>query len=374
MRQSAFLIMLYAAALAPLADRCRAEGGFESYADYVVIRDGADVVGAVDPLAHSVSLDGAKGPSYVEATEKSNLARDSKIYLLSINIDKDAQPTPEQLSQAWEEGRAKLEAALQNVQASGREIQHKQIERQSELLEHQLQEIRLEYVKVLDELSARQAEAVSSETNIGKGFGEAASRQRELQLQNAGIQARREAIERRVDEVRGQAADAVDNDEIIKELRAILEIREKQLKAVRAVHETGTTTEAELRKVEAEVAQARIDLLKSKRDAELRAGGAALQELNNELSRLVIQSAETEAQLKANQEMMGALRDRIQKDVRGHAEIGALQEKLAALRSRQNEIESRLFSIERQSAELPQGQVTLRPLKQKKADVEAKSS
>src|SRR4029079_5298742 len=114
-------------------------------------------------------------------------------------------------------------------------------------------------------------------------------RLRTLELDRVGVAARREAIERRIDEVRTAGAKSADADPVIAQLTKLLEIRENQLATVQKLYETGSAvTAAEVQEAQGHVAEAKIEVLKAQRAAGEDASGGILRELNNELSTLIV--------------------------------------------------------------------------------------
>jgi hypothetical protein len=119
-----------------------------------------------------------------------------------------------------------------------------------------------------------------------------------------------------------------------------------------------------LQKAEAEMAEARIQLLQAQRAAADRANGAVLQQLNNELSTLFIQSAEVEEKMKA----MGELIQDLQKksNTRAWAEIQDLNSRLRRIRNDQANVEASLKQMipDPQGAPPPEKVIAIRPLEE----------
>ena len=118
-----------------------------------------------------------------------------------------------------------------------------------------------------------------------------------LEIEQVGLQARKEAIQKELAQRAGMNADRAANDNIRQELREILKLREEKAAS-------GLTAD---KKIEAreELVHARIELAR-REEALAGAGGEMLAAMSSQLSELAIQSAQIEAQLK----YVGRQRDR----------------------------------------------------------------
>jgi hypothetical protein len=288
----------------------------------------------------------------------------ASLYKLQVAFLIEADPTEEEMAKAWEAGRSQFEKALREMQAIGRESRMRQLEESLEELTAQQHELDAVSQRLREEIAARRTDSLSSEANIGQGLGEALSRQRELQLDEAGNRARREAVERRIDELRKKAEATSSADPILKELETLVDIRERARTGLRQANQVqaGAVTEAQLAEADAQLAQARVDLLKTRRDTEEQAGGGALRELNNELSQLMVQAAEIQGQQKELNSIIDALRDELRANIQAHAAAERLQQELETVRQRRSHIDARWFEKQREKAEMPQGEISLRPL------------
>jgi hypothetical protein len=342
--------------------------------DYVVLEGGQElaagvlhaVAGTVKPMlpAWKEAAEDVAEPVIVALSMESNgrLSQDASIATLRVYINQALHPTDEQARQMWELARNELEAALRRVQAMGSESRLRQADREMEQLAEQRANAELEAAKLQEELFTRASPAAGSAENLIRGLGEALSRQRELQLNEAGLQARRKAIESRIDQLRAEAEAAAKDDDVIKELRKLVDIREKGVARARAATDVGKALTPVLNEAEGQLAQAKIELLRAVREATERAGGGTLRGMNDELMQLMVRAAEIEAQQKALGAMIDELRAALQQSMHAQAEIGQLEQKLAMLRERYRQVESRLFEKQQQLAEMPRSEISLRPL------------
>jgi len=375
MRRSVAVIILAAAFTAPSAT-CLAQfggaGGARqtgAFQNYVIVEGGQDlspiVLNIVAQTLNPKLPDWPDEPALATvgfAPQPARLSDDAKIYTMWVNYQEKLQLSDSQMLELSDLARSQLEAALRRIQRVGRESRMQQLEKAIDELTAQQHEFDAVSQKLREELAARRADSIGFETTLGQGLAEALSEQRKLQLEDAGNRARREAVERRIDQLRKEAEASSEADPILKELETLVDIREQQLALVQARNKAGHETAAPLRSAEGELAEARITLLTARRDAEERAGGAALRELNNELSKLMVQAAEIEGRQKELKSMIDLFRAELRKSVQAHAEAERLQQELETVRQRRSHIDARWFEKQRERAELPQTEISLRPL------------
>jgi len=137
------------------------------------------------------------------------------------------------------------------------------------------------------------AEAV----NLGGQKDELARRAQVLELDLAGIDARRKALQAEIAVIRDEAAKRLDADVITQELRRLLAASEEALPPIKQAVEAGQVPMVELARAQESVAKARIDLARRQEELAHSAGGGQLQEFLRELSRLAIDQMGKEAQL-----------------------------------------------------------------------------
>jgi hypothetical protein len=276
----------------------------------------------------------------------------------------DDPPADHEMRQVWEIARGQLEAELNRVTAMVGDAQQMRLHDEIARYESQREQLETEAAKLTEVLTQQQSESAGSETNFSKGIGDAFGMQRELQLRDAGLRARREAIELRIDKVRAQADASTQEDPIVSELAKVLEIREKTRRRLGQVNEKTphAVTDGQLLEADAQLAQSRIEFLKAKRDVEDRAGGGVLRALNDELSKLLVESSEVEGQRKELESIIADLRKQVYDTARAAAEASKLQDQLQTLRGRQAAVDSQIGERQHTLSQATRDLIELRPL------------
>ena len=300
----------------------------------------------------------------VDITAKiGSLGENGQIGQLYVNVAGHLEPTDAEFRQLLEIARAQLEAELNRITQMVAETQRRRIRSDIDRL-HAYGSPGDQIEELIEQLAEWQGKSAGAEGNFSEGVGEAFSKQRELQLRDAGLQARREAIERRIDETRATTDVSAKADAIVRELAKVVEIREKTRQRLQEIidNQAGAITQGDLLEADAHLAQARIDLLKSERDAEERAGGGALRALNDELSKLLIESAEIDAQRKKLEQIISDIRSEFRDMARAIAQADSLKAQIKVLRKQQIDYDANIIDLKRQLDELAPQPVTLRPL------------
>jgi hypothetical protein len=295
---------------------------------------------------------------------------DARIYRLFVNVRSDElQPSDAEMHQLWEVARKQLEAELNRITGDVAKSQRDRLEVELQRLDA-TRHSEGDVTELIEQLAARQAASAGAEGNFSQGLAEVYSKQRELKLREAGLQARREAIERRIDQVRAEADASTQEDAIVKELAKVLEIREKTRQRLGQINDKTpqVVAQGELLEADAQLAQARIELLKAKRDVEDRAGGGHLRALNDELSKLLVESAEIEGQRKELEQIIAEIRKNVRETALAMGEAENLKVKIQTVRSRLAEEDARINDLRREYERLEPQSVTLRPLTVDKSD------
>jgi predicted transcriptional regulator len=129
------------------------------------------------------------------------------------------------------------------------------------------------------------------------------------------------------------------------------------------MYKSGEVSGTTLQQSETDLAEARIELLKAQRSAEDQDSGGVVRELNNELSKLVVQSAEIEAKQKSLEQIYAELHDALMSSFRGGLERVEVEARLESLRRRMFHIEESLTDLQSQGGE-PGGEITIRSLEE----------
>jgi hypothetical protein len=264
----------------------------------------------------------------------------------------------ERMGKLWAAARQELELALRKVQQTSRNRQQAARERALGRIVEQRESYERERASVIDRLEAIGRRAAPEQ--MLQQLSQAENQLNELELNRVGLEARRGAIDERIDYLREAAAKVADDDPIVGELEKIVGIREQQLERVQSLYDVGgTVTEGEVREVEAKVAEARIELLKSKRRGADCQNGGVLAQLNDELSTLFVEDAEQRARQKALEQVVAELRD--QTDVSERSQVESLEQKLKQLNELVNQTENELVAAQL-DAGAPMEEISIRPL------------
>jgi len=130
-----------------------------------------------------------------------------------------------------------------------------------------------------------------------------------LEMERAGREARRAALERAVHGTSEQARVQIASDAVIAELERLVLLLEEQVKAMKEIRDKGRVSEQDLTDLQIRLAEAK-GRLAARREAVLQAaGGDLLAKLNAELTMLSIDAAECDARLKAIEEQLGKAKD-----------------------------------------------------------------
>lgn len=341
---------------------------------------------------------------------KSQLLEGMDVWPLLVTYQPGANPDAPEL---WERARGEVEQALRIVQKRVHESRVREFQGRFEVADGRHYEAQQRLAEYNDELIK-----ILTETGDFEYFRTEVqtlnSQARELGLEQVGVAARREAIEKRIDELRQRAAVEVDSDPVIAELQKLVEIQERRLelaplssplivqqqaalKGLRerrdeyarnvkegvdldtdvgyqriisaiAEGESFMATQIEHAKdkqsnpeAAAGLVEARVTLLKAQRDASDRAQGSILAVLNDELSTLAIKAAELAEKQKA---VENEVRRFVGKsDPKIPVELEMLKTRIALAKEQLAEAERRRAELERDAPPEPE-QITLRPLEE----------
>lgn len=145
--------------------------------------------------------------------------------------------------------------------------------------------------------SVRRSSGDYSEAALQELLTSLRKQQQALEVELAGMKGRAEAIQGEVVKTAERAKIDPADDEIIKNLIRVIELRMQQLRYLKELGELGTITQAEAAKAEEQVALAKVELAQAKR-ANSRPASEQLDKLNTELAQIAISVAESEAKLK----------------------------------------------------------------------------
>jgi hypothetical protein len=119
-----------------------------------------------------------------------------------------------------------------------------------------------------------------------------------LELELAGQEARRKAIEGQIARARQKLSIQLNQDEVTQELRNMLKMVEKELAdEVAALGPQRAETAEAVRELQTRLVRARIELAQRREELSKQAGGGQLEQFTSELSRMAVDRAEKQAQL-----------------------------------------------------------------------------
>jgi chromosome segregation ATPase len=260
--------------------------------------------------------------------------------------------------------------ALKGNRMAAQEIADELVDRMSSILRNQRQEeamVRLERVKrevdelqnALDkhrsvarqkqeELRAATGRVDLSVTSLQSALSKLEDERQRLELELAGMEARLEAVQDQWKSSMVKAKEATAGDPALAEIEKAVAAREKLVDLMRKRVETGTAPTQELSKAEADLSDARVQLL-DRRGAAAARGGDSLAPLTREMQNLAIDIRDRKARL--------AQVDKQRKPLVGVAqEFQALewaQDEAAALRRAWEEAQTRLRESQRQADAAP---------------------
>lgn len=193
--------------------------------------------------------------------------------------------------------------------------------------------------------SGGQPRVETDAVNLGGQRSELVRKSQGLELDLAGMDARREAIGAQIAGVQRRVSEKLSQDAVIQELEKLARM-----------HGTSVVKDAEGRLVSRETPnsesaiRARIELANRREELSKQVGGGQLEEFNKELSRLAIDKAEKEAQLQIVRKQL----DQVQRElaqalafVPEVARVRLAQEALDIAGRRVTELETRLASVQR---------------------------
>lgn len=156
--------------------------------------------------------------------------------------------------------------------------------------------------EMVHELDSRQSPLLSDQ--LRERMQQLSQRIRELEMNRLAWEARREAIENQVAELRGAADDAPKQNSVLRELARLEELKKEQLAIIQKNHEAGEAMTATVVRAQADVAEARIKYLQEWR-SQIDPG------LSNRISSLNARLADGMIELAEERRMQGELENQL---------------------------------------------------------------
>ncbi|HPC95137.1 MAG TPA: hypothetical protein PLU87_09355 [Sedimentisphaerales bacterium] len=178
---------------------------------------------------------------------------------------------------------------------------------------------------------------------------------RDLEMQMAGMEARRQAIEEQIARTMDEADRKLAQDTVTKEFQTLIQMMEMRLSQLRKQVDAGQLPQSELAPAQENLTRARIELAKRQEELRKDAGGGRLDSLNSELSQMAIQTAEQEARLEV-------FRTQLDETQRRLARVSAFDPQAARLRTARqalNIAERQIMELTNRLVRLQRPSVTL---------------
>lgn len=118
-----------------------------------------------------------------------------------------------------------------------------------------------------------------------------------LEMELASSEARQGAIERQIAVIRKSFEERLGNDVVTRELQDLVKINEERLSLLHKQVDAGRLPESELAQAQESLARAKIELARRREELTKTAGGSRLEDLNDELSQMAIDTTEQRARL-----------------------------------------------------------------------------
>ena len=224
---------------------------------------------------------------YLAVSYERNPVDSSVILHLEVDLDKDARPAAKEF---LDQIIAVMPSAIQNMENSGPTQMERLLDRlrgQRDFLQQQSRELKYELrdLNVLD----------PSADGVRDTAHKLEAERQDMLLEAAAAKAEQEAMAKAAATLSDQAAAKAADDEIAKELKNIVDIKEKRAEVLREAVRTGTGTPQDLDDAEAQVAEARVQLLERREAVAQAAGGEVLGDLQKQLVNLQLHVAEVQA-------------------------------------------------------------------------------
>ncbi len=291
------------------------------------------------------------GPSVYAANEETRmLVRDGRLQgILSVNVTVNEPNTRVDFRKLWN---ATLEELTKDLNGRARDMladRLKNILRRGELLQQRREGLNEEVERLAAE-SAFEGDAAA----VARQYEQLATDHQDASLKLAGVEARREAIQQQLAAATAAAGGSDYNAKIVEQQRAIVRYQEERVAAIQKANTPypGLFSQADLSAVNADLAQAKIDLLRAEQAAAAGRASPQTVALSDALSHTTIELAERRAVVE-----------------KSRADLDQLRGRLADLRAQQREAErkkrmlagmsDRLAAIEQELAELKQSEERL---------------
>jgi hypothetical protein len=170
-----------------------------------------------------------------------------------------------------------------------------------------------------------------------------------LEMELAGMEARRKAIQEQIVQGRELADRQLAEDAVTKELQTLLDLSKMNLDTIRKSADAGRVPTTDLTQAMESMTRVKIDLARRREELMKSAGGGQLEQYNAELSRIAIDKAERQAQLEVLHKQLGDVQRQLMQASTFDPEaarIRVAQETLDLANRRVAEIQARLVNLQ----------------------------
>jgi chromosome segregation ATPase len=187
--------------------------------------------------------------------------------------------------------RKRFEEALDDV--AKREFA-KHLDRERRLVNEEVESAERALKQVADKRERlRQIAAGLPQNVLEESVSNLQKQEQTLELDLAGFEARTAALQEQIKQATEEIKKAAPDDEVIKNLERVFELRREQLARLRQLHKSGTVSGAEIDTAEVESAVAQVELAQAKRQAG-KGASDRLEKLTGELAQLAASRTESE--------------------------------------------------------------------------------
>jgi len=225
---------------------------------------------------------------------------------LLVSIRKDAQGVPVKAESFARALRSRLEAVLRELDAQAEQS----LQRQVDDAEHAFARANDERSKLEEKrrkLGMDAAVSMGRET-VQQNIEQYEKTRQSLELERIGLAARRSAMEEQLARVAKLVEQRTVEDEVVKHLMHIVELRMTELNRVQTVFDSGQASSGEMNAAKEQLAKAQADVARQRQNVLQSAGAERIARIQEELDRVITELAGTEARISFLNQQLERLR------------------------------------------------------------------
>jgi len=221
-----------------------------------------------------------------------------------VDLSKTPPRTPRVAREVAEDLVQRLRSTLTLAAQGEFAVQVERLEAEHQRAVSELDRSRQELTALRQKLRDATGRAEGDADRIRSELSQLEDRREELTLELESRAARMNALSQNMGEITKKVEQEVQNDTVAAELQKVVEAREAQVERAKQLMDVGKLSRSEYEDAVARAAEARARLLDRRGDVAERAGRGTLNDWNQELMRLSVDSAELQARLdKLNQRL-----------------------------------------------------------------------